>query len=220
MNYTTIKKAGVVLALLLTTSAYAYNQNSAKNACINKVTQHGSSQYHGASNIHISDKGHHSYGITGNVKSSRDKQTHHFSCQIRHKEVVNWNVKSSTAHKNNTAAAIGVGILALAVASAVNKSDKHHTNDRHKDYDTGGSAFSDMKYLKRQCKKNIRYHLKRDHGNINRIALDSAHLHNRKLTGTGYVEFARGGKRDLNYNCSFDRRGNIHDGYYRYRNRR
>ena len=90
MNYLTIKKAGVVLALLLTTtSAYAYNQNSAKHACINKVTQHGSSQYHGASNVHVADKGHHSYSVTGNVKSSRDRKTHHFTCNIRHKEVVN-----------------------------------------------------------------------------------------------------------------------------------
>jgi len=37
MNYSRLKKAGVVFTLLLaTTSAHAYNQNSAKNACINK----------------------------------------------------------------------------------------------------------------------------------------------------------------------------------------
>ena len=52
MKYPTIKKAGAVLALLLsTTSGHAYNQNSAKNACINKVTQYGSGQYYNATNL-------------------------------------------------------------------------------------------------------------------------------------------------------------------------
>lgn len=222
MNYSTLKKMGVVFALLLTTSAYAYNQNSAKHACINKVTEHGSSHYHGASNVHVSDKGHHSYNITGNIKSNRNGKTHHFTCQVRHKEVVNWKVNSSSSHKNNTAAAIGVGILAIAVAAAANNHNNKHgnKNDRYNDYDSGGSAFSDMKYLKRQCRKNIRQHLRRDHGRVNHIKFDSAHLHNRKLTGTGYVDFKSGGERDLSYSCSFDRRGNIYDGYYRYRHRR
>ena len=208
------------VVLLTSVSAYAYNQNSAKHACINKVTGYGSSQYHGASSVHVSDKGHHSYNVTGNVKSSKDHKTHHFTCQVRHKEIVNWNVKSSKAHKGNAAAAIGVGILALAVAAAIDKSDKHHKHDRYNGYDSGGSAFSDMKYLKRQCRKNIRHHLRRDHGRISHIEFDSAHLHNRKLTGTGYVEFERGGERELTYNCEYDRRGNIYDGYYRYRHRR
>ena len=217
---------------MLSTSASAYNQNSAKSACINKVTQYGSSQYHGASNVRVSDKGHHSYAVTGNVRSSRDNQTHHFSCNIRHKEVVNWNVKSNQSHNNNTAAAVGVGVLALALAAAVNHKHKRkrkqqlynqqheQQHNRYKDHDSGGNPFSDMRYLKRQCRQNIRHHLKRDHGHIRKIGFDSAHLHHRKLTGTGYVVFKRGGERELSYNCEFDRRGNIYDGYYRYRHRR
>ena len=226
MKYPTIKKAGVVLALLLsTTLAHAYNQNSAKHACINKVTEYGSSQYHNASNVHVKDKGHHSYGVTGNVRSSRDNQTHHFTCNIRHKEVVNWNVKSNQAHNNNTAAAVGVGVLAIALAAAAHnkhKKDKKkkHQHDRYNDYDSGGNPFSDMRYLKRQCRQNIRHHLKRDHGHIRKIGFDSAHLHRRELTGTGYVIFGDGSNLDLNYNCEFDRRGEIYDGHYRYRQRR
>ncbi len=240
MHISKLKKLGVVCTILLAvTSASAYNQNSAKNACINKVTQYGSGQYHGATNVHVSDKGHHSYNVTGNVRSSRDNQSHHFTCNIRHKEVVNWKVNSSQSHNNNTAAAIGVGVLALALAAAVHnkhkKKKKHqknnqqhishyqqksHQNDRYNNYDSGGNPFSDMKYLKRQCRQNIRHHLNRDHGNVRRIKFDSTHLHQRKLTGTGYVVFERGGERDLNYNCEFDRRGNIYDGYYRYRHRR
>jgi len=220
MTYLNSKKFGIIFAvLLLTTSLHAYNKNSAKHACINKVTEYGSSQYHGASSVYVKDKGHHSFDVSGNVKSSRDNKSHHFTCQIRHKEVVNWHVKSSKAHTNNTAAAVGVGILALAVAAAVNNHNKHK-HDRYKDHDSGGSAFSDIKYLKHQCRKNIRHHLNRDHGNIHRISFDSAHLHHRKLTGTGYVEFKRGGERDLSYSCNFDRRGHIYDGYYRYRHRR
>ena len=235
MKYPTIKKAGVVLALLLsTTSAHAYNQNSAKNACINKVTQYGSGQYYNASNVRVSDKGHHSYNVTGNVRSSRDNQSHHFTCNVRHKEVVNWKVNSSKSHNNNTAAAIGVGVLAIALAAAVHnkhkKKKKHqknnqhqeksHQNDRYNDYDSGGNPFSDMRYLKRQCRQNIRHHLKRDHGQVRKIGFDSAHLDRRELRGTGYVIFERGGERELSYNCEFDRRGNIYDGYYRYRYRR
>ena len=184
---------------MMTTSVHAYNQNSAKHACINKVTQYGSSQYHGASNVRVSDKGHHSYAVTGNVRSSRDNQTHHFSCNIRHKEVVNWNVKSNQSHNNNTAAAVGVGVLALAIAAGINQHNKKkkakHKHDRYNDYDSGGNPFSDMRYLKRQCRQNIRHHLNRDHGYIRKIGFDSAHLHHRELTGTGYVVFERGGER-------------------------
>ena len=71
MKFTQLKKTTVLLtSLLVTTSAYAYNQNNAKHACINKVTEHGSGKYHGTSNIHVTDQGNHSYTVTGNVPVS------------------------------------------------------------------------------------------------------------------------------------------------------
>lgn len=221
MNYTKLKKTGLVLVtMMVTTTAHAYNNGSAKHACINKVTQYGSSEYYNASSVHVTDKGHHSYGVTGNLRSRRDNQTHHFSCNIRHKEVVNWKVSPSSSHKNNTAAAIGVGILALAIAAVSNKDDKKHKNDRYTDHDRGGNPFSDMKYLKHKCKQNIRHHINRDHGRVSRLRFEAAHLHHRTLKGRGYVVFKNGGERDLNYACNFDRRGFIYDGSYGYRHRR
>lgn len=223
MSFNTLKKAGLTVALVVatTSTAYAYN---AQKSCINKVTEYGSNAYHGASNVHVKDGGHHSYKVTGNIKSRRDGGTHHFSCDIRHKEIVNWKVNSSSGHKNNTAAVIGVGILALAVAGAIDhhnkKSKKKHKHDNYRDHNSGGNPFSDMHYIKRQCKKNIRQHIKRDYDGIYKIGFDSAHLKNRKLRGTGYVEFDRGGDRELSYECDFDRRGRIYDGYYRFRHRR
>ena len=215
MNYTKSKKAAaILLAMLATTSAYAYNKDNAKHACINKVTEHGSGKYHGTSGLHVTDKGHHSYAVTGNVRSHRDKSTHHFSCNIRHKELVNYQVSQGKSSNKNAAAAIGVGILALAVAAAI---DNH--NDKHKGHDTGASPFDDMHYLKRQCKQNIKNQISHDRRPVKKIKIDVAHLNNRKLKGTGYVVFKNGHERDLTYSCNFDRRGNIYDGYYHFRRR-
>ncbi len=220
MKYTNLKKASMVLAVILaTTSAHAYNKQDAKRACLNKITQHGHSQYHNAKDIHIEDKGHRSYKVKGKVNSRRDKHAHRFTCNIRHREVVNWNVGPAERSHKNSAAAVGAGILALAVVAAAANYDKHH-NNRHENHATGGSAFDDMKYLKRQCRQNIRHHLKRDHGRVSKVRFDSAHLNHRKLRGTGYVVFERGGERDLSYTCEFDRRGKIYDGRYNYRHRR
>jgi hypothetical protein len=216
MKFTHLKKTTLLLAsLLVTTSAYAYNKDNAKHACINKVTEYGSGKYHGTSNIHVTDQGHHSYSVTGNVRSHRDKNTHHFSCSIRHKELVNYHVSEGSSSNKNSAADIGVGILALAVVAAA--ANKH--NDKHKGHDSGASPFGDMHYLKRQCKQNIRHQISRDRRPVSKIKIDEAHLHNRKLKGTGYVIFKNGHERDLTYSCNFDRRGNIYDGYYHFRRR-
>lgn len=217
MKFTNLKKIGVIFAsILITTSLHAYNKDNAKHTCINKVTEYGSGIYHGASNIHITDKGHHSYTIAGNVRSSQDKQTHHFSCDIRHKELVNYHVTHGKSSHKDSAAAIGVGILALAVMAAANKNQKHN---HYNDYDTGGSAFNDMKYLKRQCKQNIRHQISVDRRPVRKIKFNERHLNNRKLKGTGYVIFQNGNERDLTYSCAFDRRGKIYDGYYHFRRR-
>ena len=199
----------VLLILLLSTSAYAYNKNRAKNACINKVTEYGSSHYHDVSHVKVTDRGHHSYGVSGDIKSSRDNKKHRFFCNIRHKEVVKWKVNTSSGYKNHREESTVAGILAIEAM--------RHGRHRYNNHDSGGNPFSDMKYLKRQCKKNIRHHI---NGKVSKIRFDSAHLKHRKLRGTGYVIFRDGSELDLNYQCDFDRRGNIYDGHYRYRNNR
>ncbi len=93
-------------------------------------------------------------------------------------------------------------------------------NDNYNNHASRGNPFDDMKYIKRQCKKNIRHLINQDHGRVEKIKFESAHLHNRRLKGRGYVIFKRGEERDLKYRCDFDRRGEIYDGHYKYTRRR
>ncbi len=215
MKLTQMKKAGLVLAVILTsTSTYAYDKHDAKHACLNKVTQHGHGQYHHAKDVHAEDKGHHSYKIKGKVKSRRDKHTYNFTCKIRHKELVDWRVTKHSSHSShsnkNTAIAAGAGIIALAAIAAAANDNKHNGHDK------GASALDDMSYLKKQCRQNLRHHINREDQPVRKIHLDTAHLHNRTLVGEGGVLFRRGGGSDIAYRCKFDRQGRIYDGHYRF----
>jgi hypothetical protein len=213
MNYTKLKKVGLlVAAMLMTTSLHAYNEMNAIRDCAVKLGQGG--EYNNMSNQKAVNLGHTSYTVTGNVKAIRNNSTHKFTCNIRHKEIINLNVNDKH-HKNNSyqTSAMGVGTLGLHKYSS-------SQNDRYNNHSTGGDPFDDMKYIKRQCRKNIHHYINRDHGSVEKIRFESAYLHNRKLTGRGYVVFKRGGERDLNYSCDFDRRGEIYDGHYGYTRRR
>ena len=206
--------------LMMTSSVHAYNEMNAKYDCANKIAREG--QYHQASHEKASSKGHRSYHVTGNVKSRRNNTTHRFSCNVRHGEVVNWHVSNTSTKKTSgkdTAIAVGAGILALAAIAALSEDDKHqnHTShQRYNDYDTGGSAFDDIRYLKRECKRNLRHHIERAHGRVRSVELYSAHLNHRSLNGRGIVMFQRGGERELDYHCVYDRRGEIRDGHYQF----
>ena len=91
-------------------------------------------------------------------------------------------------------------------------------DEQRRDYDEGrGQALDDMDYLKRECAREVRFHLERDHGDVRDLDLRYPNLNGRTLTGQGRVSFDRGGHRDLTYTCDFDRRGRIHDGHYSYR---
>jgi len=218
MNYKKLRTAGMLLAAIMTTSAYAYSEVNAKGDCLNAIERGG--KYHKSSNKHAKNKGHGSYNVTGNITSRKDYSTHHFTCNIRHGKVVNWHVSNSHNTKSSTSdnvAAVGAGILALAAISAIEgNNDKHGNHNRYNDYDTGGSAFDDMRYLKQQCRQNLRHHINRAHGRVSKLMLDTAHLHRQSLNGRGFVTFERGGERDLDYNCVFDHRGHIRDGHYQF----
>jgi len=224
MKLTQMKKAALVLAVLVaSTSAHAYGKkenhernkaqqrSAAISACTSKVMHKGHGQYWGFSNREAVDKGHNNYKVTGTLESKSTKGQHHFSCNVRHGEVVRWRVRKPHGSGNsNNAAAVGAGILAIAaIAAAAN-------NDKHENHAHGASAFDDMRYLKRQCKQNIRRHISHDDQAVKSIHLDTAHLHNRTLVGNGGVIFRRGGGADISYKCKFDRRGQIYDGHYRF----
>jgi hypothetical protein len=155
--------------------------------------------------------------VSGLVKD-RNKKDHRFNCRIDHREVVSWNVSPeeiSDADKKK-AAAIGAGVLGLAILAAAVSGDKDH-DDKRNSYEKGeNSPFNDMGYLKRECTNEVRRHLDRDHGPVRDLELTHPHLRDRTLTGNGRVSFERGGHRDLSFTCEFDRRGRVQDGHYSY----
>ena len=227
MKLTQMRKTALVLAVLVaSTSAHAYGQkedhernkaeqkSAAISTCTSKVMHKGHGQYWGFTNRVAVDKGHNNYRVTGDLMSKRDDKQHHFSCNVRHGEVVRWRVRepkrSGNSHHNAHNHHVGAGILAIAALAAAANNDRH-TNHAH-----GASAFSDMKYLKRQCKQNIRQHISHDDQAVKSIHLNSKYLQGRTLEGNAEVVFRRGGRANISYKCIFDRRGRIHDGHYRF----
>jgi hypothetical protein len=132
--------------------------------------------------------------------------------------VVSWNVSPEEISDSDkkTAAAVGAGVLGLAILAAAVSGDKDHDNKRSS-YEKGeNSPFDDMGYLKRECERVVSFHLNRDHGPVRDLELTHPHLNDRTLTGNGRVSFERGGRRELSFTCDFDRRGQVQDGHYSY----
>ena len=212
----------VVLAIPVTTYAN-YDESDAKYDCKRAIKSDG--RYSHFADMHIEDKGHHSYLVTGKARSERDDRKHSFDCQVRHREVTSWHVdpvKTVSSHDggSNTAAAVGAGLLGIAIMAAIasQDDDKNH-NSKRDSYNrgAGGDPFDDMHYLRKECKRELRSHLDHDHGKVRNLKFTYVDLHHRKLRGDGKVSFKSGGDRELSFSCEFDRRGHIHDGHYHYR---
>lgn len=207
-----------IAAVLASPSAFAYNQSDAIEDCQSKIFD--DSQYSRFSSPHdttAQETGRNSYKVTGLVKD-RDKKDHRFNCRIEHREVASWNVSPEQISDSDkkTAAAIGAGVLGLAILAAAVSGDKDHDNKRNA-YEKGESSpFDDMGYLKQECANEVRRHLDRDHGSVRDLDLTYPHLNGRTLTGNGRVSFERGGRRELSFTCDFDRRGQVKDGHYSY----
>jgi len=221
MKLTTIKKGTLALIAMMATTAttYAYEVD-AKDACAMSIISSGYEKLH---DIRAVDKGHNSYKVTGTAKSPDDNKRHNFVCNYRHGSVKNWTMTKLTNNHNKRPSGksnshhsskhdkvmMGAGILAIAaIAAAAN-------NEKHKHHATGGNPFHDRRYLKRECRHNIKHHIEM----AKRVKITSAHLHNRKLSGSGIVVFDDGYERALTYTCDFDRRGRIHDGHYHFSRR-
>ena len=207
-----------IAAAMASPAAFAYDRDDAIADCQDKIFDDSQySRYSGAHGATAQETGHNSYKVTGLVKD-RDKKDHRFNCRIDHREVVSWNVSPeeiSDADKKK-AAAVGAGVLGLAILAAAVSGDKDHDNKRSS-YEKGeNSPFDDMEYLKRECTNEVRRHLNRDHGEVRDLELTYPHLHDRTLTGNGRVSFERGGRRELSFTCDFDRRGQVQDGHYSY----
>ena len=207
-----------IAAALASPTAFAYDQRDAIEDCQDKIFD--DSQYSRYSDAHgatAQETGRNSYKVTGLVKD-RDKKDHRFNCRIDHREVVSWNVSPEQISDSDkkTAAAVGAGVLGLAILAAAVSGDKDHDNKRSS-YEKGeNSPFDDMAYLKRECERVVSFHLNRDHGPVRDLELTYPHLHDRTLSGNGRVSFERGGRRELSFTCDFDRRGQVQDGHYSY----
>ena len=216
MNRNSLIAVGTAFCLSMTAApAFAnYDEHDAERDCERKISS--DRRYKGLNNVKISSQGNHSYNVTGKV--AMDGKDQEFNCRIRHKEVVSWHIDSD--HNGSSAVAIGAGVLAVAaiaaLASSSDDGDRHHQQSRDRYRDSDDDAFEDMSFLKKECKHEIRRHLQRDHGKVERLRFNGVHLNGRTLRGDGEVQFDRGRDRDLSFTCEFDRRGRIHDGYYHY----
>ena len=207
-----------IAAAMASPTAFAYNQSDAIEDCQDKIFDDSQySRYSDPRGATAQETGRHSYKVTGLVKD-RDKKDHRFNCRIEHREVASWNVSPEAISDSDkkTAAAIGAGVLGLAILAAAVSGDKDHDNKRNA-YEKGESSpFDDMGYLKQECANEVRRHLDRDHGSVRDLELTYPHLNGRTLTGNGRVSFERGGRRELSFTCDFDRRGQVKDGHYSY----
>lgn len=207
-----------IAAAMASPAAFAYNQTDAIEDCQAKIFDDSQySRYSGAHGATAQETGRNSYKVTGLVKD-RDKKDHRFNCRIDHREVVSWNVSPEEISDSDkkTAAAVGAGVLGLAILAAAVSGNKDH-DDKRNSYEKGGnSPFDDMGYLKQECTNEVRRHLDRDHGPVRDLELTYPHLNDRTLTGNGRVSFERGGRRELSFTCEFDRRGRVQDGHYSY----
>ena len=209
-----------IAAALASPTAFAYDQTDAIADCQDKIFDDSQySKYSDPRGATAQETGRNSYKVSGLVKD-RDKKDHRFNCRIDHREVVSWNVSPEQISDSDkkTAAAVGAGILGLAILAAAvsGDKDKDHDNKRNSYAKGENSPFDDMGYLKRECERVVSFHLNRDHGPVRDLELTYPHLHDRTLSGNGRVSFERGGRRELSFTCDFDRRGQIRDGHYSY----
>lgn len=204
-----------VAAAMTSPVAFGYDKTYAIEDCQAKILS--DDEYRQPNGVKAEETGRNSYKITGFVKD-QDNQDHVFNCRVEHREVVSWNINpKGLSESDKKAAMVGAGIVGLALLAAAIKGDKDH-DDKQSSYDRGeNSPFDDMGYLKKECARELRRHLDQDHGQVRDLDLTHPNLHDRTLTGNGWVSFERGGHRDLSFTCEFDRRGRINDGYYNYR---
>jgi len=82
-------------ALLSTSSAFAYNDSSARSDCLGKVV-HWGSVYSNPHDVRSDETGYRSYNVSGLV-NDRDGREYRFDCRVEDREVVSWNVNSGSS---------------------------------------------------------------------------------------------------------------------------
>ena len=212
--------AGMAAALLLAASGVQANPDNAKNLCKQTIKQAEAPHYSHFHGVAANKVANGQFSVNGKVKDDRDGKDHDFNCEVRHGEVNSWYVMPATGSgKEPTAAEVGAGLLALAVVAAVaaNIDDDDHQQRKSSHSSGETNPFDDMHYLKKECKHEIRRHLRHDHGKIDSLEIKTADLDGRKLSGRAKVRFKDSEHHKMDYACHFNRSGEIHDGSYHYR---
>ncbi len=214
----------VALATTMTSpAAFAYDEARAVDDCVQKI-RYSDSRYSRAHETRAERTAHHSYKVSGLIRSGDDRE-HRFTCRIDNRDVVSWRVDhhnaSSVDDDSTSAPLVGAGVLTLIAIAAIagSQNDAERDQQRSSYARVESSPFNDIRYLTRECAREVRFQLERDHGQVRELELTYAQLRDQTLTGDGRVSFERGSHRELSYSCDFDRRGKIDDGYYSYRSR-
>lgn len=197
-----------------------YDERDAGRDCERAIVDaYGYQEFYGE---RADETGSDSYDFSGMVRGRGPDQA--FSCKIRHREVVSYKLREKAHDKDDgsfnagTAAAVGAGVLGLAVLAAVagSSDDDHARKQSAYQSDRDSDPMVDRDYVEEECRSNLLGHLQHDHGSVDRLHLAHAYLDGRDLRGEGDVEFRFGGSREIEFICAFDRQGRIYDGSYRY----
>ncbi|MBL8374084.1 hypothetical protein [Accumulibacter sp.] len=219
----TICLIGALATTMTSPAALAYDEARAVDDCVQKI-RYSDSRYSRAHETRAERTAHHSYKVSGLIRSGDDRD-HRFTCRIDNRDVVSWRVDhhnaSSVDDDSTPAPLVGAGVLALiAIAAIAGSQNDAERDQQRRSYARGESSpFNDIRYLTRECAREVRFQLERDHGQVRELELTYPLLRDQTLTGDGRVSFERGGHRELSFSCDFDHRGHIDDGYYSYRGR-
>lgn len=228
MASTRILTAGCLATLACVSTSVAlagYDEIDAQRDCERRMS--ADRRYAGTRDVNVRVDGSNSYTLTGVLRMEGRNGT--FRCKVRHKEVVSWHIygpgdydRDNDDDDDKTAAiAVGAGVLAVAAIAALAAADDDDDDEDFREaqgrYASGqADPFDDIRYLKKQCRKELKRHLNDQHQRVERLNLQHVRLVGRELRGDGDVMFDRGYDRHLSFECEFDRAGRIHDGHYHF----
>lgn len=164
------------------------------------------------------------FRVTGRTRKSGGGQWTGFSCYVHHGEVTSWRAeKSSDGDGKVTAAAVGAGLLGVALiaaaASASDSKSSHSANAPTSPDWRNHDAFDDRMAVEKDCKRELDQHLDYAHGPVRDIRFLRSNLADRELTGSAEAIWENGDTADITFECEFDRTGRVVDGRYHYAGR-
>lgn len=199
-----------------------YDDHDAVRDCEREGSSDG---YRDFEQLRAERQGKKEYRVTGRTRKSGGGHWTGFTCYVHHGEVTSWRAeKSHDGDGKATAAAVGAGLLGVALIAAVaSASDSKNAKDSTKapanrDWRNEG-AFDDRMALEKDCKRELDQHLDYAHGPVRDIRFLRSNLADRELSGSAEATWESGDTADITFECQFDRTGRIVDGRYHYTGR-